>query len=450
MDADPLKPLTRADLQAITFGKHSVELGGKIMAKHVERRFNKWYAVLDIPVDIRTQLGDRRRFFKTCGTSSEAVAVRKAAVMVRGWRQEIERARRLVENPFDVDVDWTRRVLAEISRDPNTENAEGVRGALIDKLRDLDRTDPGMGVAVWERATGVTIGTLEHLDDFLGAAVDTPKGRDAKRRDVERLAREFPNLRDITRPSVRKWCDNLAKIEHFERSTIVRLLSSCRMFWRHLQVHGIVADDLEPFDRLSLPGAKNGGGKGDKPVAFSREEVARLLEAAKAKGNDQPLVDLISLAMWTGARIGELCALKVEDVGLAAKVFEVVTSKTGAGIRTIPIHPALQDTLVRLCTDSDDDYVLSGLPANHYGERRGAIGQRFGTLKTALGFGKTHRFHSIRKTVITELMRADVRTETVRDIVGHEQRGVTAKDYYGGATLEMKQEAIAKLIYPTT
>ena len=420
------------------------------MAKHIEKRFNKWFAVLDIPVDIRPQLGDKRRFFKTCGTASETVAVRKAAVLVRGWRLEIDAARRKVANPFDSNVDWTRRVLAEIARDPDTANADGVRSALIDKMQDLDRQHDGMGGAVWDRATGVTTGTLDHLDAFLEVAIDGTKGKDAKRRDVERLAREMPNLSDITRPSVQKWCDSLTTVEHLARSTVTRLLSSCQVYWNHMQGAGHVPDDLEPFNKIYRPGAKNGGGKGGKPVPFKCEEVARLLEAAKAKGNDQPLVDLITLAMFTGARIGELCALKVADVDLAGNTFDIVTSKTGAGIRTVPIHAALRATMVRLCTDSADDYVLSGLPANQYGERRGAIGQRFGTLKAALGFrDDVHVFHSLRKTAITEMMRAGVPLETVRAIVGHEQQGVTAKDYYSGPKPEMKAEAIGKLSYPT-
>ena len=451
MHTDILEPFTQADLRYTECGETCWEPEHKIMAKHIERRFNKWFAVLDIPVDIRPQLGNKRRYFKTCGTSSETVAARKAAVLVRGWRLEIEQARRLVANPFDSNVDWTRRVLAELARDTDTENADGVRSALIDKMQDLDRQHPGMGEAVWQRATGATTGTTDHLDDFLSAAIDGAKGRDAKRRDVERLAREMPNLSDITRPAVRKWVDDLAKIEHFKRATIVRLLSSCRMFWGHLQTYGIVPDDLEPFNKLRLPGGKGGGGSGknDKPVAFKCEEVARLLEAAKAKGNDQPLVDLISLAMWTGARIEEICSLKVADVDLAGNTFDIITSKTGAGIRTVPIHAALRATMVRLCTDSADDYVLSGLPANHYGERRGAIGQRFGTLKAGLGFrADVHVFHGLRKTVITEMLNADVPLETVRAIVGHGQKGVTAKDYYKGPKPAMKAEAIGKLTYP--
>ena len=92
---------------------------------------------------------------------------------------------------------------------------------------------------------------------------------------------------------------------------------------------------------------------------------------------------------------------------------------------------------------------LLGLTVNKFGDRSTGIGKRFSRLKTKLGFGSQLVFHSIRKTVITELLRADVKIETVKDIVGHEQQGVTAKIYYGGATLEMKREALAKLVYPT-
>ncbi len=55
---------------------------------------------------------------------------------------------------------------------------------------------------------------------------------------------------------------------------------------------------------------------------------------------------------------------------------------------------------------------------------------------------------SIRKTVISGLIRADVNSLTVRDIVGHERKGMTEGVYYDGATLEMKRAALDKLVYP--
>ena len=417
------------------------------MAKHIEKRFNKFYAVLDIPAGVRSHFGGKRRFFKAVNTGSETVAIGRAALLVGQWKRQINMARGLAVDPFEADVQWTRRVLAEIAGDQDPENADGVQSALIDKLQDMDEKHPGSGVAVWKRATGATIGTLDHLEEFLEVATDTDKGKAAKRLDVIRLAREFPTLDTITRPPVRRWCDGLIKNSHLKRTTVVRLLSSCRMYWRHLQVHALVPDEINPFDNLSLPGAKNGSAKADQPVPFEREEVVRVLRAAEAK-DDQQLANVIKLAMWTGARIGEICLLKVKAVDLTGRSFKIEHAKTPAGWREVPIHADLQGTMERLCKESTDGYVITGLRANKYGERKGAVGQRFGVLKTALGFDNLHVFHSLRKTVITEMMRAGIRTETVRDIVGHEQRGVTARDYYGGATLEMKAKAIATLVYP--
>ncbi len=92
--------------------------------------------------------------------------------------------------------------------------------------------------------------------------------------------------------------------------------------------------------------------------------------------------------------------------------------------------------------------MLTGFPADRWGDKR-QLAKRFGKLKTRLGFGRGQDFHSIRKTVITMLTRADVRTTTIQDIVGHERKGMTEGVYYDGATMEAKAEAIAKLAYPT-
>ncbi len=142
--------------------------------------------------------------------------------------------------------------------------------------------------------------------------------------------------------------------------------------------------------------------------------------------------------------------LKIEAVDLPGLSFNIVDAKTRAGWREVPIHASLQSTMVRLVRDSADGYVLSGLTADKYGARNGGVGKRFGNMKRAMGFGETHVFHSIRKTVVTELLRADVTLETVQDIVGHERQGVTAKVYYGGATLEIKRDALARLVYPSS
>jgi integrase len=101
----------------------------------------------------------------------------------------------------------------------------------------------------------------------------------------------------------------------------------------------------------------------------------------------------------------------------------------------------------RLIRDSKDGYVLSGLSPNKYKDRGSAIGKRFGRLKTSMGFGAAHVFHSIRKTVATMLENAGVAENVAADIIGHDKPTMTYGLYSGGNSLAVKRAAIEKLSY---
>ncbi len=171
--------------------------------------------------------------------------------------------------------------------------------------------------------------------------------------------------------------------------------------------------------------------------------MVKLHRAAEAK--DQVLADLIKLAMYTGARREELCSLRIEHV--ADDHFDIVASKTTAGVRTVPIHHELVQTMARLVEDSKDGHVLSGLAANRNGDRGDAIGKKFTRLKKSMGFDDRHVFHSIRKTVVTILENAGAPENVVADLVGHEKTTMTFGLYSGGVSLAVKREALDKLIY---
>jgi integrase len=149
--------------------------------------------------------------------------------------------------------------------------------------------------------------------------------------------------------------------------------------------------------------------------------------------------------MWTGARIEEVCALKVEKV--TKDVLKIEDAKTSAGWREVPVHSKLKPTVKRLLGASKDGFLLSGLTVNKYGDRSNAIGKRFGHLKTANGYGANHVFHSIRRTVATLLENAGVPENVSADILGHEKPRITYGLYSGGSSLAVKRDAIAKLRY---
>ena len=152
------------------------------------------------------------------------------------------------------------------------------------------------------------------------------------------------------------------------------------------------------------------------------------------------LSDLITLGAYTGCRIEELCGLKLTEV--QTDRFELVDAKTEAGWRTIPIHDHIKQSVARLIDTSKDDYLLSGLTFNKFGDRSNAIGKRFGRLKKRLGYGPDHVFHSLRKGFATQLENAGQPLNVVARLMGHTQDNQSFGNYSDGLVLEELKRAI--------
>ncbi|WP_447890107.1 site-specific integrase [Pseudomonas hormoni] len=203
---------------------------------------------------------------------------------------------------------------------------------------------------------------------------------------------------------------------------------------------------VNPFEKHTLPTLKGKAKLDAKRKAFTVEEVGTLYAAAKEQ-NIGALPDLILLGAYTGARIEELCQLRKEHLITidGVKMFDIVDSKTVAGIRQVPIHPNLTALVDRLSKSSTDGYLVPTDSNNKYGIRSDALSKAFGRLKTTMGFDRTRVFHSIRATVITSLVREDVADRLIKELVGHETGTVTFDVYSDGSSPKQKFGAIAKL-----
>jgi integrase len=310
----------------------------------------------------------------------------------------------------------------------------------------MDRKKKGTGVEFYQRVTGQKIGTRENLSLWTASLNGAPKTNDMKEAAIRKLASAFPTLQNITKREVQLWAQKLITEGGLSPKTVRRDLSFCRQYWRYLQNIEIVDENLQPFDNLQINHNNRQAIKARRK-AFTPEEVVALHSAAMDR-NDQPLADLIELAMWTGGRIEELCSLKVEHV--TDMSFKIVDAKTDHGWRTIPLHSQLKPTMKRLMENSKDGYVLSGLSlTNKYAKRSNGIGKRFGRLKDELGFDRsTQVFHSIRKTVMTLLKNAEVPEVIAADIAGHSKPTLTYGLYPGDPDFQVVKAAIEKLQYP--
>jgi hypothetical protein len=250
------------------------------------------------------------------------------------------------------------------------------------------------------------------------------------------------------------WMDEL-ETQGKSLLTRKRIASNARNYWRYLQSRKIVPKEYKPLAELVVV-PKNKKSKLNKAnAAYKPQQVVDLYRASLNQhksskySSDQQLADLILLCAFTGARIEEMCSLKIVDID--EDTYKIVDSKTNAGIREAPIHSYLMPTIERLKKESTDGYLLSGLSFNKYKDRSNAIGKRFGRLKTKLGFPtKIATAHSFRSTVITLLRNSGVVESLCADLVGHENPTITFGLYSSGSSMETMREALEKLSYPFT
>ncbi len=207
---------------------------------------------------------------------------------------------------------------------------------------------------------------------------------------------------------------------------------------------------LSPFEKHEFPVNRNKKGSGlTDRKAFTPEDVSKIYEASKATKNREILTDLILLGSYTGARIEELCQLQIKDIvneeGIKCLYF--YDGKNAASERHTPIHPAISQIIEKLISNSTDGYLIKSPAGNKYGNRSDALSKQFGRLKTSLGYNNQFVFHSFRKTVITQLQRADIAGILIAAIVGHETGTITFDVYSAGPSPKQKLNAISKLKY---
>ncbi len=180
------------------------------------------------------------------------------------------------------------------------------------------------------------------------------------------------------------------------------------------------------------------------------EDVSRVLEAAYEV--DPDFAVLLWLAATTGARRGELCALRWSNVDLEAAEFVIVRNliqrdgqlvekdtKTHAA-RRIALH---EDSVALLAEHwarceqraeacgvalSRDAYMFSFDPAGRQPMHPDSVTHRFSRLTRQLGLQT--RLHDLRHYAATQLIAAGVDVRTVSGRIGHAGGGATTLRVY--------------------
>lgn len=172
---------------------------------------------------------------------------------------------------------------------------------------------------------------------------------------------------------------------------------------------------------------------------LDRTERSRMLDLA-FRAMPNPLAMAIGLALTTGMRRDEVCALRWSDMnedgaisvaralGNAGGTFYEKGPKTDSSCRTIPLAPSIASALHAIRADKEyvcrslgapfgDPYLLgaAGLDSRPYSP--GMLSKDFKAFCKMNGF--TCTFHDLRHTFVTFMIGAAVDVWTVASYLGH-------------------------------
>jgi integrase len=196
---------------------------------------------------------------------------------------------------------------------------------------------------------------------------------------------------------------------------------------------------------------------------LTQKQARQLLVSAQG----HKLAGLLTLAITTGMREGELLALKWLDINFDARSLHIQHSmgyipgqgylefepKTSKGRRKIVLPPLVCEALkqhrtrqLEACLKAgtrwqDHDLVFCNMYGGYLDPAH--LRQRFDKLLKDAGLPDV-RFHDLRHSAATILLSMGVPAKVVQEILGHSQISMTM-DIYSHVLPDMQQEAMGKM-----
>ncbi|WP_460129663.1 tyrosine-type recombinase/integrase [Pseudomonas sp. S3_A09] len=431
-----------------------------------------YHVRLDVPADAREAFGGRKVLTKSLKTGNRSEAHVLKLRWLQQWKTEIEKARRKEFPDFREEVMLiVEKYQSEIERESKTplnyfDQTPSAATKRIIEVTDVIKAHQ-LRPSLQREAISILAGHSDYSPKtpFFKSRLDAFHAYETEQRKVElhTVDRHIKRIRmlDAFLKESELLLDRdtvsifLASLK-VEAKTKKQYLFSFSAFWNYAikkdaafkSVYGALQN---PFKYHELNEEKRGIYKESSRRAFATEEIEMLYHKSIDEEN-RKLADLIQLGAYTGARIEEICQLRIDSIVVEDGVdcFHIREGKTDAAVRHVPIHPKLKQTLKRLVEASTDGFLLQTGRGGKYGVKSKDLGNEFSQFKTRLGFDKKCVFHSVRKTAITLLERADVKNLIVMSIVGHEPGGalnITFDRYSEGPTPKAKLSAIKKIVY---
>lgn len=231
-----------------------------------------------------------------------------------------------------------------------------------------------------------------------------------------------------------------------------RIISSLSACWKWMIKRGLANDN--PWRDQGEYTRKAKGQRTKRP--YSEKELIALLEADPVKlmkpRYGGAIRDLLRLGLLTGARLNELCELRVDDVDMEEKTIAIRIGKTDSAARLIPMHRSILPIFQRRLQEAQDGQLFNELePQGPDQKRSWYVSKRFTEYRRkVLGDDDTLDFHSLRRSFATYLERAQAKSLSVNpsviaELMGHRKQSLALSLYSGGLRLKDLRTAISSL-----
>lgn len=319
-------------------------------------------------------------------------------------------------NGVDV-LSFEQAQTAALKRAEELKRAAGVSGDYIVE-------DAGLAYLEWfrEHRKGVreTENVLNtHIKPDLGAILL----RELTSRDIkawhERLAAAPAKLRTgkFAKTANRRAAPQTADEKRARKATANRILTVLKAILNRAYQDKRVAEDSEwrrvkPFRKVDEPRVR----------FLSDAEAVRLSNACPPD-----LRKLVQGALLTGARLGELAALRVQDVDINNEVVYVAESKSGRP-RHIPLNPeGVALFSAAILGKTGEKAVFTRADGAPWGKNHHV--RAFLAANAAAKISPPVAFHELRHTYASHLAQAGVDLLTIAKLLGHSDTRITSRHY---------------------
>lgn len=200
----------------------------------------------------------------------------------------------------------------------------------------------------------------------------------------------------------------------------------------------------------------------NKPIEILTEKEQEILENYLMENMDMAKFGVL-ICLYSGMRLGEICALRWEDIDLGQGIFHIRRAmqriylpnnpkhtkmiidlpKTQASIRDIPIASVLSDYLCDYYrqVEKSDSYFISSRGDKFLDPRTYQAKFKIYLQNSGLRY---RNFHSLRHTFATRCIEKGMDVKSLSEILGHSNVTVTLNRYVH-SSMELKRSQLEKL-----